>query len=102
MKMLSERRYERRMPDLQSMAVICCIYASSLNVRKPWDFLVQSVARAWSKRNSWSRRAYSSERDNQDFGGRIKVRKYLRDGNKKCTMLFLIYLIISYITGLCN
>lgn len=42
-----------------------------------------------------------TERDNQDFKGRAKVRRYLTDGNKKCTMPFLIYFIISYITGLC-
>lgn len=42
-----------------------------------------------------------TERDNQDFKGRAKVGKYLTDGNKKCTMPFLICFIISYITALC-
>lgn len=33
---------------------------------------------------------------NHGYEGRVKVRKYLMDKNKKCTMLILTAFIVSY------
>lgn len=78
--------------------VVC---ASSLNMRKPWDFLVQHVVQTW-RREILSLEGHTIVRvTTKTWREERRSESTLRDGDEKCIVLFLIDLIVSYITGLC-